>query len=194
MNTLPENHKSGFVTILGKPNAGKSTLLNAFLERKLVITTAKAQTTRHRILGILNGDDYQIVFSDTPGVITPKYKLHNKMMKSVSMALEDAEMVILLIDVKEKFSEDDLIELAKNVTCPVILAINKTDLSKEKEINIRSHAIAEQINPAAIVHISALYRANVDELIEKVVEHLPQGPPYYDKRHDFRSPRTLFCF
>ena len=185
-------HKSGFVTILGKPNAGKSTLLNAFLERKLVITTPKAQTTRHRVIGILNGDDYQIVFSDTPGVITPKYRLHKAMMGAVKHSLEDAELILLLIDVNEKFSETDLLEMVKKAKTPTILVVNKIDRSQDAKIEARAKEIAEIVNPVETINISALYRGNVDELIQLLIKHLPEGPEYFDKDAISDRPERFF--
>ena len=130
---VPEGHKAGFVSIIGKPNAGKSTLLNQLLGRKLSITTPKAQTTRHRIFGIDTGDDYQIVYSDTPGLIRPKYKLQERMVGFVDESLEDADLIILLIAVNETFPEEDILKLAANTKTPKILALNKMDVVEQDQ-------------------------------------------------------------
>ena len=147
--------KSGFVSIIGKPNAGKSTLMNALVGRKLAITTPKAQTTRHRILGIASSEDYQIVFSDTPGVILPQYKLHRAMMGAVHASLEDADLFLLLVDVNEKFPEDLVIKLAQKSQVPVLLVLNKVDLSTEEKVRARHAEITAKVNVVGAIGISA---------------------------------------
>lgn len=189
---IPENYKSGFVSIIGKPNAGKSTLLNALLGQKLSIMTPKAQTTRHRIRGIDNGDDYQIVYSDTPGVIRPKYKLHEKMMGAVGTALEDADVMILLIAADETFPEEDIVELAKKVKVPKILAMNKTDIVKPEEVQRRIADLTGKIDFEEILDISALKDIHLDKLKELILKYLPFSPPYYDPEELSDKPERFF--
>ena len=194
-------HKSGFVAIIGKPNAGKSTLLNAMLGRKLCITTHKAQTTRHRIIGIANGDDYQIVFSDTPGVIKPKYGLQRAMMGSVKSSLEDADLILLLVDVNETFDEGVVFELLERKKSsqswsegdiPVILAINKVDQSDEERARERYEEIKSKVDIVDAIGIAALVDFNVLQLKELIVKHLPEGPAYYDKDMLSDRPERFF--
>ena len=194
-------HKSGFVAIIGKPNAGKSTLLNAMLGRKLCITTPKAQTTRHRIIGIANGDDYQIVFSDTPGVIRPKYGLHKAMMGSVKSSMEDADLIVLIVDINEKFDETMVYDLvnSKRPTIskelgkvPVILAINKVDKADEEKARERYEEIKKHVKVVDAIGIAALLDFNVMALKEMILEHLPEGPAYYDKDTLSDRPERFF--
>lgn len=189
---MDSGHKSGFVAIIGKPNAGKSTLLNVFLGQKLAITTAKAQTTRHRILGILDEDDYQIVFSDTPGVIKPKYGLQRAMMKFVDRALEDADLIVLLIDVNEKFPEDEMIKTVGDSMIDVILVLNKIDAADESKAGAREKEILEKIEVVDSIQISALNKKNTDELLGLIIKHLPEGPPYFDKGSLSDRPERFF--
>lgn len=188
----PDNYKSGFVSIIGKPNAGKSTLLNALLGQKLSIMTPKAQTTRQRIRGIDNGDDYQIVYSDTPGVIRPKYKLHERMMGAVGNALEDADVLILLIAADETFPEEDIVELAKKVKVPKILAMNKTDIVKPEEVQRRIADLTGKIDFEEILDISALKDIHLDKLKELILKYLPFSPPYYDPEELSDKPERFF--
>lgn len=185
-------HKSGFVSIIGKPNAGKSTLLNALVGRKLAITTPKAQTTRHRILGIANGDDYQIVFSDTPGVILPQYRLHRAMMGFVRNSMEDADLIVLVIDVNEKFPEDVLFKLANKSEVPIILALNKVDKSNEDQARARYEEIKAKVPVKEAIGISALHGINVLALRDLILEQLPEGPPYFDKETLSDRPERFF--
>lgn len=175
-------HKAGFVSIIGKPNAGKSTLLNAFLNEKLSIVTPKAQTTRHRILGILNADDYQIVFSDTPGIIKPKYELQQSMMKFVGHSLEDADILIFVKDISDAEPlEDEISEKIKRMTIPKYFVVNKTDLGTELEVsNMTSEAKKLEIFDEYIA-VSALKNQNIDFLLSKIVSQLPVHPAFYDK-------------
>jgi GTP-binding protein Era len=185
-------HKSGFVSIIGKPNAGKSTLLNALVGRKLAITTPKAQTTRHRIFGILSHDDYQIVFSDTPGVILPQYRLHRAMMNSVTSSMEDADLILLLVDVNEKFPEDLIIKLARKSTVPVLLVLNKVDKSDEEKVRARHAEITGKVKVDGAIGISATHGINLLALKDMILERLPEGPPYYDKEMLSDRPERFF--
>lgn len=187
-----KGYQSGFVSIIGKPNAGKSTLMNALIGRKLAITTPKAQTTRHRILGILNGDNYQMVFSDTPGVILPQYRLHKLMMKAVRGAVEDADVILLLVDVNEKFPEDLVVELAKRSMAPVILVLNKVDASTEEKVKARRAEIMEKVEIADSIGISATQKINLDALRDLILKHLPEGHPYFDDDALSDRPERFF--
>ena len=161
--------------------------------RKLCITTHKAQTTRHRIIGIDNAEDYQIVYSDTPGVIRPKYRLQKAMMSSVKHSLEDADLILLLIDVNEQFSEEELFELAnKHSKIPTILVLNKVDKAEDEKVFLRKKEIEERIKPVAAIGISALLEINLLELKKLILEHLPEGPAYYDKDMISDRPERFF--
>ncbi len=184
--------KSGFVSIIGKPNAGKSTLMNALVGRKLAITTPKAQTTRHRILGIASSDDYQIVFSDTPGVILPQYKLHRAMMGAVHASLEDADLFLLLVDVNEKFPEDLVIKLAQKSQVPVLLVLNKVDLSTEEKVKARHAEITAKVNVVGAIGISARININLFELKKMIIDLLPEGPEYFDPTEISDRPERFF--
>ena len=184
--------KSGFVSIIGKPNAGKSTLMNALVGRKLAITTPKAQTTRHRILGILHGDGYQAVFSDTPGVILPQYKLHRLMMKAVKGAVDDADLMVLLVDVNEKFPEELVIDLAKRSLVPVLLVLNKVDLADPEKVKHRLEEVKSKVEVVDSMAISATKGTGVKELRDKIVALLPDGPPYFDEDSMSDRPERFF--
>lgn len=175
-------HKAGFVNIIGNPNVGKSTLMNVLIGEKLSIITHKAQTTRHRILGILNKDDYQIVFSDTPGIIKPEYKLQESMMNFVQSAFQDADVLIYIVEMGEKQLKDEAIfEKIRNTKIPLLLLINKIDLSEQKEVEKQIKLWKERVPNAEILPISALNKFNMDKILERVIELLPVSPPYYDK-------------
>jgi len=192
-NLLIMSHKAGYVNILGRPNVGKSTLMNAMLGEKLSIITPKAQTTRHRIIGIDNGDDYQIVFSDTPGIIKPKYKLHQKMMDFVREALTDADILLYLTDVEEK--EEDLppiFEEIQQLSIPLLVGINKVDLSNQSAVTQLVESWKNRLPSAEIFPLSALYNFNVDTLKKRILELLPEHPPYYPKEN--LSDRNLRFF
>lgn len=171
--------KSGFVNIFGRPNAGKSTLLNALMGEKLAIVSRKVQTTRHRIKGILTEKDYQVVFSDTPGIIEPKYKLHEKMMAAVKGALEDADVAMLLVDVKESWEECDTIFTALRLKVPAIVALNKIDLVSEEKIKEAIDFFSAKSYCKKIITISALSGINKKKLVNAVLEFLPEGEPFY---------------
>ena len=184
--------KSGFVNIFGKPNAGKSTLLNALMGEKLAIVSPKVQTTRHRIKGILTTDQYQIIFSDTPGIIDPKYKLHEKMMMSVKGALEDADLALLLVDIKENLQDADKIFSSLKLKVPSLLIINKIDgASKEKQEETISF-FKEKKYAKEIVLVSALSGLHVQELLNKIVELLPEGEAFYAEDEISDLPTKFF--
>lgn len=184
---------SGFVSIIGKPNAGKSTLLNQLLGQKLVIITPKAQTTRHRILGIDNGENFQIIYSDTPGVIRPKYKLHEKMMGFVGDALEDADIMVLIIAADESFPEEDLMEMAKKINIPKVLVVNKIDAVSAEVVAERKKVFEELTDFIGVFEISALEGTNVDTLKQFLISHLPESPPYYDEESVSDRPTRFFA-
>ena len=175
-------HKAGYVNIIGKPNVGKSTLMNAMVGEKLSIITSRAQTTRHRIHGILNAPDYQIIFSDTPGILDPSYKLQETMLKAARSALVDADVLIYLTEVGEVPDPEDpfLIRISK-ARIPVLLVINKIDLSNQEEVQKCMENWAQILPRAEQVPISALERFNVDSVFNRILEHLPESPPYFDK-------------
>ena len=189
---MSTGHKSGFVAIIGKPNAGKSTLLNALMGKKLVIATPKAQTTRHRILGILNGENHQVIFSDTPGLIRPKYELQRKMVGSIKLALEDADLFLMVADVNESFPEEDILELASKQGVPKILALNKCDVAEPDLINFRKRELTEEVEFDRVIEISALRKRNLDELLEAILELLPEGPEWYPKDSLSDRPERFF--
>lgn len=172
--------KSGFVNIFGRPNAGKSTLLNALMGEKLAIVSPKVQTTRHRIKGIITEKDYQVVFSDTPGIIEPKYKLHEKMMQAVKGALEDADVAMLLVDVKENWQECDTIFSALQLNVPAIVVLNKIDLVSESTIKEGVDFFSAQPYCKKVITISALSGINKKKLVNAVLEFLPEGEPFFD--------------
>lgn len=175
-------HKAGFVSIVGNPNVGKSTLMNLFVGERISIATFKAQTTRHRIMGIVSTDDYQIVFSDTPGVLKPNYKLHEDMLAFSVSSLEDADILLYVTDTVEKQSKnEDFISKVKKLNIPILVLINKIDLSNEKEVTKLVEYWHEQIPQAEIVPLSAKARFNVDNVQKRIVELLPESPDYFDK-------------
>lgn len=176
------SHKSGFVNILGNPNVGKSTLMNALVGEKLSIITSKAQTTRHRIMGIVNGEDFQIVYSDTPGILKPNYKLQEKMMGYVGSAFEDADIILYLTDVVEKSDKNQLyIDRLAQAEAPVLLLINKIDLSNSDELNKIVENWSKVLPKAEIIPISALKDFNLEYLLKRIIEKLPENPPYFPK-------------
>jgi GTP-binding protein Era len=186
-------HKSGFVNIVGSPNVGKSTLMNQLMGEKLSIVTSKAQTTRHRILGILNDEDYQVVFSDTPGVVNASYKLHENMMDYVNTSLKDADVLLFITDTKEtETNHKETLERIKKLTVPVLCLINKIDLSDQKMLTERVEYWQSQLPNALIIPISALHQFNIDVVWNKILELLPESPPYYDK--DAISDRPMRFF
>lgn len=177
---MPQNpFKSGFVSIVGKPNVGKSTLMNRLVGEKLSIITPKAQTTRHRIMGIINGEGYQIVYSDTPGILEPKYALHEAMMRYVKVSLEDADLVLLLVEPDEKFDAAVYGRFTR-LSVPVILVVNKSDTGRGSQIPDKLTYWKEQLpNASAVMAVSALSGDNVPELLDTIVALLPEHPPYF---------------
>mgnify|MGYP005837983117 CR=1 FL=1 len=175
-------HKSGFVNIVGNPNVGKSTLMNAMVGEKLSITTPKVQTTRHRIMGILNGDDYQIVYSDTPGIIKPSYKLQESMMKFVKNALTDADIILYVTDTQEKQDpESEIINKIKKRGVPVIIVVNKVDISTPEAIDGITILWREWFPGSDVIPVSAIKGFNLDSLLQAILRLLPEGPPYFPK-------------
>ncbi|HNP47313.1 MAG TPA: GTPase Era [Bacteroidia bacterium] len=176
-------HKAGFVSIIGKPNVGKSTLMNRLVGESLSIVTPKAQTTRHRIKGILNNENYQIVFSDTPGILEPHYLLQEKMMDFVAESLKDADAVLYLTDLSEAYGDEDLLRRLKEIKVPLVVVINKMDTSSPDEINKLVHGWKKKLNPSAIIPISALKDFNVDRVRESLLELIPESPPFFPKEN-----------
>ena len=175
-------HKAGFVNIIGSPNVGKSTLTNAILGEKIAITTAKAQTTRHRILGMRNTEEYQLILSDTPGIIDPAYKLQESMMEAVQTVFDDADVLIYMVEIGEKKGKSEaVISRLSKTDKPVILAINKIDTGNQALLDESINAWKVQLPNAAIWSISALEKFQIDALVENIVEMLPEHPPYYPK-------------
>ena len=185
-------HKAGFVSIIGKPNAGKSTLMNSLMGEKMSIVTAKAQTTRHRILGIINEPEYQIVFSDTPGVIKPAYTLQEAMMDTVKGSLVDADLILFVTDINERFDESDVIETLKKTNVPIAVLINKMDKSAEEYILKKIEFWKETLNPEAIFAISAKFEHNTPAVMQFILDRLPVHPPYYDKDALTDRPERFF--
>ncbi|MFN4082511.1 MAG: GTPase Era [Bacteroidia bacterium] len=172
--------KSGFVSIIGKPNVGKSTLLNAFLGQKISIITPKAQTTRHRIKGILNNPQYQVVFSDTPGIIEPKYKLQGSMMKFVNESLQDCDLVLFVTDLDSRNKEDALIEKLNLINTPIICVINKVDESTNHGIESEVNFWKEKVPTLKeIIPVSATNNFNINVLLNRILDYLPEGPPFF---------------
>jgi GTP-binding protein Era len=184
--------KSGFVSIFGKPNAGKSTLLNALMGEKLAIVSPKVQTTRHRIKGILTGDDYQVIFSDTPGIIEPKYKLQERMMGAVKFALEDTDVALLLVDVKENLEEADAIFESLHLKVPAIVVVNKLDAASAAQKETAFNFFQSRPYCRKVVGVSALKKQQIDELISTIIEWLPEGMPFFDKDEMTDLPTRFF--
>jgi GTP-binding protein Era len=175
------SHKAGFVSLVGKPNAGKSTLMNALVGEKMSIVTSKAQTTRHRILGVVNGPDHQIVFSDTPGIIKPVYDLQESMMNFVQGSLVDADLILLVTDINEKYDETEMIDRIKKTNSPVAVLINKIDKSSEEWVNKKIDFWKETLQPTAIFAISAKLGHNIEAVSQFIMDNLPEHPAYYEK-------------
>lgn len=172
--------QSGFVSIIGKPNAGKSTLMNRLMNEKMSIISPKAQTTRHRIMGILNADNYQIVYSDTPGILEPKYALHEAMMRYVKVSLEDADVILLMVTCQEPYDETSYARFA-NFHTPILLLLNKADESKPQEIAKAIDLWKEKLpNAKEIIPISALNGTGIDKILPAILSFIPSHPPYFD--------------
>ena len=186
-------HRSGFVNIIGNPNVGKSTLMNALVGEKLSIVTAKAQTTRHRIMGIVNGEDWQIVYSDTPGILKPGYRLQQNMMNFVDEALGDADVVLYVTDTVETADKNaEYLDKLGRLECPVIVVINKIDLSNQADVVERMEWWRRKLPQATVIPASAQEKFNLDSILDAVVSNLPECPPWFDK--DTFTDRNLRFF
>ncbi|MCG2610644.1 GTPase Era [Flavobacterium sp. SM15] len=187
------SHKAGFVNIIGNPNVGKSTLMNAFVGERLSIITSKAQTTRHRILGIVNGDDFQIMFSDTPGIIKPAYEMQESMMNFVKSAFEDADVLVYMVEIGEKeLKDEDFFNKIIHSKIPVLLLLNKIDKSNQEQLEEQVNLWKEKVPNAEIFPISALENFNVTAVFDRILELLPESPPYYPKDALTDKPERFF--
>ena len=186
-------HKAGFVNIVGNPNVGKSTLMNKFVGERISIATFKAQTTRHRIMGIVNTDDMQIVFSDTPGVLKPNYKLQESMLQFSESALQDADVLVYVTDVVEKIDKNqDFLQKVQRMDVPILLLINKIDMSNQKELTALVEEWHELLPQAEIIPISASNNFNVDVVLRRIKDLLPDSPPFFDKDQLTDKPARFF--
>ncbi|MCD4774359.1 MAG: GTPase Era [Bacteroidales bacterium] len=185
-------HKAGFVNIIGKPNVGKSTLMNSMVGEKLSIITSKVQTTRHRIMGIVNGEDFQIVYSDTPGIIKPNYKLQVAMMNYVNTALIDADIVLLVTEVDEENDYTEILNNLKKSNIQILVLINKIDLSNQEKVNLLIEKWSKQVDKDNIIPISALKKFNIELVFDKIVEYLPENPPFFSKDQLTDKPERFF--
>jgi len=186
-------HKAGFVNIIGNPNVGKSTLMNAFVGERLSIITSKAQTTRHRILGIVNSDDFQILFSDTPGIIKPAYELQSSMMDFVKSAFEDADVLIYMVEIGEKELKDEsFFNKITNAKIPVLLVINKIDTSNQEQVEEKIEYWKEKVPNAEIFVVSALEKFNIESVFNRIIELLPESPAFYPKDQLTDKPERFF--
>lgn len=174
-------HLAGFVNIVGQPNVGKSTLINALVGERLSIITSKAQTTRHRILGIHNSEDFQIIYSDTPGVLTPAYALHESMVKEVHTALVDADILLWMVDIRHQEVDPDFLQRIQQVEVPCLLLLNKIDLVEEEKLPSLIQAWEEKIKATEVIPIAAAHKTNIMQLFKQILNYLPQHPPYYPK-------------
>ncbi len=185
--------KSGFVNIIGNPNVGKSTLMNALVGERLSVITAKSQTTRHRIFGIVNGDDYQIVYSDTPGMIKPAYKLQEAMLRSARSALSDADILLYVTDVLESRDKNpDIISIVQQSEVPLLLILNKIDISNQQQVEELVEKWREIFPKAEIYPLSALLKFNLANLFARILELLPEAPPYFDQDQLTDRPERFF--
>jgi len=186
-------HKAGFVNIVGNPNVGKSTLMNTLVGERISIITSKAQTTRHRIMGIVNGEDFQIVYSDTPGVLAPNYKLQESMLNFSNSALLDADILLYVTDTVEKMDKNEsFLQKVQQVTIPVLVIINKIDLSDQAKLEQQVIELGKLLPNAEIIPLSALRKFNVDYLLRRISEMLPESPPYFDKDALTDKPARFF--
>lgn len=187
------NHKAGYVNILGKPNVGKSTLMNALVGERLSIITSKAQTTRHRILGIVNGEDFQMILSDLPGIIKPSYKMQESMMDFVRTSLEDADIFIYMVQLGDKpEKQPEEYEKIKQMSVPVVLLLNKMDIAEHEEVEQQSQLWETDFPRALVIPFSAKFNWNLEKLMKYLLEHLPESPPYFDKDDFTDRPERFF--
>ncbi len=187
-------HQAGFVNIIGKPNVGKSTLMNILVGERLSIISSKAQTTRHRIVGLINADNYQIVFSDTPGMLKPQYELHKNMMSFVNLSLEDADVIVFVTDLYEKETDiEGIITRINESGIPVLLVINKIDLAKEGQLEEVTRYWTERIKSETVIPISALEKFNTERIVQEILEKLPEHPAFYDKEELTDRPERFFA-
>jgi len=194
MTNKSMEHKAGFVNIIGNPNVGKSTLMNAMIGEKLSIITSKAQTTRHRIMGIVNSDDFQIVYSDTPGIIKPGYKLQEYMLRHAMSALSDADIILYVTDVNETLDKNqNFLNKLSKVKVPLLLLLNKIDLSNEKKVNQLMDTWVRILPNAEIIPISALENFNLGRVFDLILENLPVSPAYYPKDELTDKSERFFC-
>lgn len=186
-------HKAGYVNIVGNPNVGKSTLMNALVGEKLSIITSKAQTTRHRILGIVNGSDFQIVFSDTPGIIDkPAYKMHEVMNRHVETAMVDADLILFVVDVKEKADYTNTLQKLNSAEIPVFVLLNKIDLAGQQDTTALMHQWQQDLPAAVVIPVAALHGFNVEKVLDEILQNLPESPPYFPK--DALTDKSLRFF
>jgi len=188
-----ENFKSGFVSIIGKPNVGKSTLMNAMVGEKLSIITSKAQTTRHRIMGMLTSDDFQIIYSDTPGILEPEYELHKTMMKFVNESLEDADLILFVVDLMDKYENEQIIDVLNEIDTPVILVINKSDLNEGSRLKDKTDYWDLIMPDKEIIAVSALNNENIDVLLKQIMNHIPVHPAYFPEDTLTDKPEKFFA-
>ncbi|TDK49718.1 GTPase Era [Algoriphagus formosus] len=190
----PQTHQAGFVNIIGKPNVGKSTLMNILVGTPVSIISPKSQTTRHRILGLSNTADYQIVFSDTPGMLKPQYELHKSMMSFVNLSLEDADIILFVTDLFETDADiEPIIARINKSGIPVLLVINKIDLAKEGQLDKVTEYWTSRIEAATVIPISALEKFNTERIMQEILDRLPVHPPFYDKEELTDRPERFFA-
>lgn len=186
-------HKAGFVNIIGSPNVGKSTLMNALVGERLSIITSKAQTTRHRIMGIVNGENFQIVYSDTPGVLKPNYKLQESMMDFVHTAIVDADIMLFVTDIYEDIKiEEKILEKIKNAKVPVLLLVNKIDLASQEVLEEKVAYWKNEVPNAEVIPVSALEKFNISYIFDRIIALLPEGPGFYGKDELTDKPEKFF--
>ncbi len=190
---MKENFKSGFVSIIGKPNVGKSTLMNAMVGEDLSAITPKAQTTRHRIMGVITTDDFQMVYSDTPGILEPEYELHKSMMKYVNSSLEDADIILFVVDLMDKYDNEPIIDTLNEIDSKVFLVINKCDLNKGSRLTDKMDYWSLILPDKEIITVSALNKENIEVLLDKIKSELPIHPPYYPKETLTDKPEKFFA-
>ena len=185
-------HKAGFVSILGNPNVGKSTLMNALTGERLSIITSKAQTTRHRIMGIVNGEDFQIVYSDTPGMLKPSYKMQEYMMRYVESALQDSDVLLYVVEVGEQQPPEEFVNKINRLKIPLILVVNKIDKADAEKTSATKACWEDILHPQAVCCVSALQRTGLETIVDRIVELLPDNPPYFPKDELTDRPMRFF--